>query len=879
MGSRAALSAITVLLAFASPARAAEADDRDGDGVVDFLDNCLLRPNPFQRDTDRDGFGNACDPDFNQDGLVDVEDQRLLVEDFAYQPHGVCVASPPPSCAPPPGIEDGVDPLRSRDFDLDGDGRVDPRDLEILLSFRGRPPGPRLDSDGDGASDGEDPCWTPPAGSLLVRPGCTALDIVQRPESLTGPIVTVLGDLVDELTPAVEGIPGLRDIRLALQGGAGSLEDASRTLRSGAPCAAEKILLVIESHLLSTAAAFDPLIAQVLEERPDYPDHGDAPVEHAAASALRIWQARTHEAGNGVHDVGDAVRTACAVSGAPSPAEGTVLRVRDDEGRIELEDGRIFGLAASPQGVGTLAEGVSLSFAGLDFGDGTGIVTAWQGPEPALGEASACIVPRFVPIQRMAPLFPGPYLTHDPAGYLVDGEYQLEQGMRIGVRSDCVPSGPPTPLPPAERFSLEVRISYTSTTGQAVTDHLLAPDLDPQDVPVPLPVDIAPHSLAQLQVRARKQLCEPGPVACQRPTVFATRELSIRVRPRGSYCSATPETAILDVNDQVVGAFRTTSMESGFSPFPRFGGVFAAEAHAPDGSGAVLPIGIGDPFAVYSEDFFPVFPAFGVSGALQAAYAQAVTGVNHAAGVRWPHENGSWNGAEFQYSCSVPKIVRDVVNFCEGPDAYYRLPFADYRLSLSENHTDWTQGQGNLPGCCGDAFSSSCCESHNFSYAYDMIAPCGTVIRAARAGRVVQVDEGFFEQVTSNCTVNECPLTGCCPDTSCGANQIIVRHQDGSFARYLHLRVAGALPEVGDLVRRGEHIAYMGTTGPSSGPHLHYEVREDLNAGSPPFGTILALFEAVHPTTEEILTCYEPHNRPPADSPHRLLRSNNQPWP
>ena len=73
------------ILALAHPVWAGPAADTDNDGVYDVLDPCLVNasaPNPCGFDTDGDGYGNACDGDFNQDGVVNGADIPLYVGDI-----------------------------------------------------------------------------------------------------------------------------------------------------------------------------------------------------------------------------------------------------------------------------------------------------------------------------------------------------------------------------------------------------------------------------------------------------------------------------------------------------------------------------------------------------------------------------------------------------------------------------------------------------------------------------------------------------------------------------------------------------------------------------------------------------------------------------
>ena len=63
-------------------AESALAVDSDGDRIDDQADNCTLIANPTQCDTDRDGYGNHCDGDFDQNQRVNANDFEKFVPDF-----------------------------------------------------------------------------------------------------------------------------------------------------------------------------------------------------------------------------------------------------------------------------------------------------------------------------------------------------------------------------------------------------------------------------------------------------------------------------------------------------------------------------------------------------------------------------------------------------------------------------------------------------------------------------------------------------------------------------------------------------------------------------------------------------------------------------
>ncbi|MDP2604506.1 MAG: peptidoglycan DD-metalloendopeptidase family protein [Deltaproteobacteria bacterium] len=107
----------------------------------------------------------------------------------------------------------------------------------------------------------------------------------------------------------------------------------------------------------------------------------------------------------------------------------------------------------------------------------------------------------------------------------------------------------------------------------------------------------------------------------------------------------------------------------------------------------------------------------------------------------------------------------------------------------------------SLFGSRADPFSGAT----KFHHGADIAAPSGTAIKAAAAGKVV-----FSGQLAGY------------------GNLLEVDHGNGWVTRYGHN--AANLVSLGDEIVAGQPIALVGSTGRSTGAHLHFEVRR---AGKP----------------------------------------------
>jgi hypothetical protein len=98
-----------------------EPTDLDADFVADESDNCLGLANPAQLDTNQDGYGNACDPDYTNDGFVGLPDFSGLSAAWGKLPG---------------------QPGYSEDVDATGDGLIGLPEFNLFSAYYNGSPGP-----------------------------------------------------------------------------------------------------------------------------------------------------------------------------------------------------------------------------------------------------------------------------------------------------------------------------------------------------------------------------------------------------------------------------------------------------------------------------------------------------------------------------------------------------------------------------------------------------------------------------------------------------------------------------------------------------------------------------------------------------------------
>ena len=98
----------------------------------------------------------------------------------------------------------------------------------------------------------------------------------------------------------------------------------------------------------------------------------------------------------------------------------------------------------------------------------------------------------------------------------------------------------------------------------------------------------------------------------------------------------------------------------------------------------------------------------------------------------------------------------------------------------------------------------------------------GVPVFAVRDGKVIDVRDNEADENTNN-------------DPNALANYVTLRHDEDEITQYVHLR-KGVMVAVGDTVTAGTQLGWVGSSGRSMGPHIHFEARVDDVAYEPMAG-------------------------------------------
>lgn len=143
--------------------------------------------------------------------------------------------------------------------------------------------------------------------------------------------------------------------------------------------------------------------------------------------------------------------------------------------------------------------------------------------------------------------------------------------------------------------------------------------------------------------------------------------------------------------------------------------------------------------------------------------------------------------------------------------AYYRIPVCATSAIITEPPA--TTGPWMLPVAAHmvSGYRTPARPTHD---GVDLGAARNTPIHAVAAGTVIRV--------VCNVSTNNCDVDGSRNLSGCGWYAEI-QHAGGWVTRYCHM-VRRPSVAVGQVVKKGQVIGYVGTSGSSSGPHLHFEV-------------------------------------------------------
>ncbi|MEI6409921.1 MAG: peptidoglycan DD-metalloendopeptidase family protein, partial [Bacteroidota bacterium] len=140
------------------------------------------------------------------------------------------------------------------------------------------------------------------------------------------------------------------------------------------------------------------------------------------------------------------------------------------------------------------------------------------------------------------------------------------------------------------------------------------------------------------------------------------------------------------------------------------------------------------------------------------------------------------------------------VNDC----SFYTISAYVDQNTATGTYSDWNCGTNSYDGHKGTDIATY--PFHFYKMDHDQVE-----VIAAAPGMIVNKVDGNFDK---NCATN-----------SLTANYLAIQHADGSTVLYFHMKKNSLTSKaIGQSVALGEYLGVVGSSGNSSGPHLHFEV-------------------------------------------------------
>lgn len=138
--------------------------------------------------------------------------------------------------------------------------------------------------------------------------------------------------------------------------------------------------------------------------------------------------------------------------------------------------------------------------------------------------------------------------------------------------------------------------------------------------------------------------------------------------------------------------------------------------------------------------------------------------------------------------------------------------YVDHNSAFPDQLTDFNCGTTTYDTASG--YNHQGFDAYLWPFSWKQMDDGQTEIIAAADGQIIDKGDGQFDR---SCNFN-----------SNQWNAVYVQHGDGSVAWYGHMKNGSVTSKnVGEMVSAGEYLGIVGSSGNSTGPHLHFEVYEN----------------------------------------------------